>query len=285
MSNTLFDREPEMKVTALAPWAGSNRMLAPIVGNELGKLNWCGVVFAGGMSEVPHIQSREILVNDLHRDIINLARVVAMPEGKEFIKREADKCTFHPDDLARSQGLCRNPIWDDKEGPDVLRALWYFVAVWMGRSAMAGTDGEFDGNISARFTASGGGSNVRFRSAIESLDAWHQTLRRCEFTVRDFRKFLDSCHDRDGHGIYSDAPFPVAGGMYIHKFTDADQCALAESLGRFKKARVVIRFYDHPLIRKLYPEPRWTWRRLKGRDQANNPEKEEVLIINGQSYA
>lgn len=45
-----------------------------------------------------------------------------------------------------------------------------------------------------------------------------------------------------------------------------------------------MRFYDHPLIREIYPEAQWTWRILKGRDQANNGDKPEVLLINGESY-
>jgi DNA adenine methylase len=250
-------------------------MLAPIVGKEIGKCNWCGVVFGGSMSEVPHIQARSILVNDLHEDIINLATVVADKESCDWLISEADRRLFHPKELRRAQEHCKNY---HVEMSSKYRAVAYFVAVWMGRSAMAGTDGEFDGNLSARFTASGGGSNVRYRSAIESLAAWHQVCKRCEFTCLDFREFLKKCHDRKGHALYSDAPFPDAGEDYLHKFTQQDHRDLAIRLSAFREARVVCRFYDHPLIRELYPEGRWRWTRLNGRDQANNGTKQEVLI-------
>lgn len=278
---TLFDTEPEMKTTALAPWFGSNRMLAPVVGKQIGKVDWCGVLFSGGMAEVPHIQARALLVNDLHRDIINLAKVVADDSRRKWLVKEADANPFHPDVLESAQSVLKQFSPDDTN----LRALCYFVAVWMGRSATAGTDGEFDGNLAVRFTASGGGSNVRYRSAIDSLEAWGATLRRCEFTVLDFRVFLKKCHDRKGHALYSDAPFPGAGDDYRHKFTEADHRDLARLLSEYRDTRVVVRYYDHPLVRELYPESRWTWVRLKGRDQANNAEKAEVLIINGESYA
>ena len=282
--STLFDTdEPEMTTKALAPWMGSNRMLAPIVGQELRGCEWAGVPFAGGMAEVFEIKARAILVNDLHKDIINLAMVVAGDEDRAWLIAEAEINPFHPEMLTRAQKFCTETYTDKM--PDRYRAIAYFVAVWMGRSGKAGTDDEFKGNLSSRFTASGGGSNVRYRSAIASLDAFAVTLKRCEFSVLDFREFLAKCHDRKGHGLYCDAPFPGVGDGYKHKFTTKDHHDLAAKLATFYQTRVVIRYYDHPMIRELYPTSRWTWRQLKGRDQANNPDKEEVLIINGPSYA
>ena len=101
----------------------------------------------------------------------------------------------------------------------------------------------------------------------------------------DVFEFLDRANDHDGNGLYLDPPFPGPGDKYKHQFSESQHRRLAAKLAEFKNARIVCRFYDHPLIRELYPESRWTWRRLKGRDQANNAEKAEVLIINGESYA
>lgn len=39
------------KVSAIASWFGSNRMLAPRVGEALTGCDWVGIVFAGGMCE------------------------------------------------------------------------------------------------------------------------------------------------------------------------------------------------------------------------------------------
>lgn len=281
----LFENEVEPTIGAIAPWFGSNRMLAPIVGQEIGRVDWCGVLFAGSMSEVRCIKARSILVNDKHRDVINLARVIASPDGRDWLIKQASALPFHPDVLEDAQQACKSE--ELLCGTiDRGRALNYFVAVWMGRSAKAGTGDEFDGGLAVRYTASGGGSNVRYRSAIESVEAWGKIFEDCEFTAEDFRVFLDKCHDRKGHAIYSDAPFPEKGGGYRHTFTLSDHRELAAKLARFDQARVVIRFYDHPLIRELYPEgSHWTWRRLDGRDQANDAKKPEVLIINGTSNA
>ncbi len=283
----LFETKPvdtAPVIGTISPWFGSNRMLAPVVAQEVGCVDWCGIPFAGGMSEALVIKSRSFLIGDLHRDIINCAKVLRVPELRQRLAVEADAKLFHPDELIEAQAICKAS--EAAIGPPGLeRALNYFVASWMGRSATAGTDSEFDGALAVRYTASGGGSNVRYRSAIRSIEAFGKVCELCEFTVADFREFFKKCHDRDGHAIYIDAPFPEKGGGYRHKFSESDQKDLANLAGQFSKTRVVIRFYDHPLIRSLYPESYWTWRFLSGRDQANNAKKKEVLLINGKSYA
>jgi len=44
-----------MKIKAISQWFGNNRTLAPIVGEKLGRLKWCGVPFMGGAAELPFL--------------------------------------------------------------------------------------------------------------------------------------------------------------------------------------------------------------------------------------
>lgn len=289
--STLFDLsdEPEMKTTALVPWFGANRMLGHTVGEELRGCKWVGVPFAGGMSELAHIKASTIVVSDLHRHVINLALCTKDEEARKVLIWTLDQLPFHPDALKAAQDACREiEQLEAAKHPcstgSVGWAVHYFVACWMGRSGKCGIDDEFNGSVSVRWNANGGDSNKRYRSAVESLHAWGEIMRRCNFVVQDVFEFLDRCEDSKGHGIYCDPPFPGPGDRYKHQFTPAQHKQLALCLFQFKQARVVCRFYDHPLIRELYPESSWTWRRLKGRDQANNGEKPEVLLINGPSY-
>jgi site-specific DNA-adenine methylase len=257
-------------------------MLASEVGRELQGCEWVGVVFAGGMSEVPYIKARTLLVNDVHRHIINLACIVGTEH--ERLTAALERLPFHPDILEHAQNFCiglERPVPSD--ATDLFEwAVNYFITCWMGRSALAGTKGEFKGNLPVRWEPGGGDSNVRFRSAVASLDEWNVSLRRCNFTTLDFREFLKKCKDEPRHGIYSDSPFPGAGDDYRHSFVERDHRDLAEALSKFGRARVVCRFYDHPLIRELYPESAWTWRHLAGRTQANK-KAPEVLLTNGPS--
>lgn len=285
-SKTLFDDAPKLTTTALAPWFGSNRMLSPLVARELRGCKWVGVPFAGGMSELAHIKASTIVVSDLHRHVINLARVVA--ERGEMLAEQLAALTFHPDELRDAQERCRMWEQEDHLGFELNlgAARSYFTACWMGRSHKSGVDDEFNGGLSIRWNANGGDSNKRFRSAVESLKAWQEIMRRCNFSVLDAFEFLARCEDTVGHGIYCDPPFPGPGDRYKHNCgdTEAEQrtwhSRLRDAVARFTKTRIVCRFYDCPLIQELYPEGRWTWLRAQGRDQANNGEKQELLIVN-----
>lgn len=279
MSKTLFDSdEPKMTTTALAPWFGSNRMLAPMVGESLRGCKWVGVPFAGGMSELAHIKASTIVVGDLHRHVIHLACVVKDDSLRAKLIEKLDAAPFHPDALEEAQRQCANK----QPGivMDVDLAAHYFIASWMGRSHKCGIDDEFNGGLSTRWNANGGDSNKRYRSAVASLQAWGEVMRRCNFVVLDVFDFLDRAEDSAGHGIYCDPPFPGPGDRYKHQFTEAQHTRLAHSLSVFTLTKVVCRFYDHPLIRKLYPpEGRWKWTHLEGRKQSND-KAPEVLIAN-----
>lgn len=273
-----------MRINALAQWYGGNRMLAASVGRALGRLRWCGVPFAGGCAEIPHINTAAGVASDLHRHLINLARVVSDDALVEELAHRLDSLLFHPNELHAAQRRCREREQLDKPDgpPDLQWATDYFAACWMGRGGHAGTKREFEQTLSLRWTSSGGDSTVRFHGAIESLRDWHKSLRIWSFTCIDAFEFIDKVRDAEGHGLYVDAPWPDAGDGYRHGFTRDQQARLAETLGRFHHTRVVVRYSDHPLIRELYPATHWTWLTQTGRNQHNGA-MTEVLIVNGRS--
>lgn len=291
-----MSQAPEMKIKALAPWYGGNRVLAEVVGQQLGQLAWCGVPFSGGMPELVHIKTRTGVANDLHRHLINLARVVSDDDLVEQMFRQVDKLLFHPDEFAGAQRRClaqakaaevpAGGLFGADPVPaathDVQWAADYYVCCWMGRGGSAGQEWEFAQEIAMRWTASGGGSAKRWRSAIDSLRAWNKLLRAWEFTCLDAFAFLDKVPDRATQGLYVDAPWPLAGEQYLHKFTTDDQRRLAAKLATYSNVRVVVRFGDDPLIRRLYPESKWTWIEQTSRNQEGNAIN-EVLIVNGPS--
>lgn len=283
-----------MKVSALAQWYGSNRTLAREVGEQLGKLKWCGIPFVGACCELKYIRTASGMASDLHRHVINLAACVANPTTKAALSERLDRTLYHPGTLRHAQLCClmhemQNDKMDDDAkamlGPDVDWAYCYFVASWMGRGGRSGTKGEFDQTLSVRWTTSGGDSCVRFRSAVDALDDWHDSFAPWAFVCLDAFDFLDKFKPKKGHGLYVDAPWPEAGDKYAHGFDEAKQRELARRLAIIGStdARVVVRFNDHPLIRELYPESKWNWMRQTSRDQAN-ADVSEVLILNGPNF-
>jgi len=152
-------------ITALAPWFGSNRMLGPEVGRQLQGCEWVGIPFAGGMCEVPHIKARTIVVNDVHKAIITLARVTADDALGPTLYRKLRRKLLHPTELQDAQQRCRLIeafIRETREQvDDELLLTWaeqYFTAVWMARAGAAGTDRELDAGLAIRWTPGGGDS-------------------------------------------------------------------------------------------------------------------------------
>jgi len=264
------------KSQRLVPWFGSDTENAAEFGAALDGCKWVGVPFGGGMSEVPFVTAKTIVVSDLHRHIINLCAVIANDELRARLVKAADEMPYHPDilRLAQEQAVA---VGEHFALPHYDAALAYFVAVWMNRGGEAGTASELNGKLPVRWNANGGGSNRRYRTAIEALDAWGAAFRRCEFVCMDAFAFLDKCHDEPDNGIYVDAPWPDAGAGYLHSFDEDDQRRLASRLDLFTRARVVIRFGAHPLIEEIYPVDKWTWRPMKSRNQANEVKAEWMI--------
>jgi len=261
------------------PYFDANRSLAYTVGEALKGCRWVGVPFAGGMSELVYITVPTIFVNDTHRHVINLALCLAHPQIGPAMYRRLKRLPFHLDVLREAQSFASQfqPV-DGKQSHDIESAMTYFISQWMGRSGILGTDKAF-----IRWNAAGGNSNTRYRSAVASINSWRRILWRCNFTLVDCFDFLAESKDVDGYGLYCDPPFPEVGNQYAHSFTEEQHSQLAKVLAGYRKTCVVCRFYDHPLIRELYPELHWTWKYQKCRKQSNAP-ADEVLLSNGKSY-
>lgn len=275
------------KISALASWYGSNRLLSPVVAEHLSGCDWVGIPFGGGLSELAHLRARTVLVSDLHRHIINLANVVKNDELRKRLIEDLDATPFHPDVLRSAQECCIREEEDEDLHVkcDLEWARAYFICSWMGRSGKSGTDDEFSGKVPARWNAGGGDSAVRFRSATDSLIEWGGIMRRCTFVCMDVFDFLLKVKDAIRHGLYLDPPFPKEGHKYAFnpgkdkRGIRGWHARLASQLTSFRHVRVVVRMYEHPLVRELYLEKDgWIYNQLKGR-KSSNVEAAELLIV------
>lgn len=296
-----------MKIGALAPWFGGKRTLAPDIVLQLGKHTQYFEPFAGGLSIIfAKPPSQKETVNDLHGDIINLARVIQYPHLAEDLYSRLIRVV-----------VCEGLLEDAKAflestgiptTPCVYRAYWYFLASWMGRNGTAGTE-RVDYQIAVRWTKSGGSPTVRFRNAADSLPAWHQRLQNVVILQRDAFSIIDRFEDDPATAIYADPPYAAetrsnvaseagskggGGGRYLHEFKHGhglfagdDHARLAEALRAYKHARIVVSAYDCPRYRELYRG--WTFidktrqKHLHAQNGRGARPKDapEVLIVNG----
>lgn len=285
----------EMKIGALAPWFGGKRTLAPRIVAELGPHKFYVEPFCGSLA-VLLAKKRAAMesVNDLHGDLINLARVLASDRAVDLYER-VSRMLMHESVHAECNARCCDTPCEPAssietvEERHVSRAGAYMAMSWMGRNGSAGTSA---GNITMarRFTHNGGSGGLRWQSAVDSIPAWHQRLRGVSISNMNAFKLLERLADQDGTTIYLDPPYLRKSDKYIHDLKDEDHKRLRDSLARFQNARVILSYYDEPELREWYAG--WTWVECpitKGlvnqgmRDEEGAVEAPEVLIINGPS--
>lgn len=273
-------------IGSLAPWFGGKRTLAPEVVAELGPHDAYWEPFCGSMAVLlGKPASPHEYVNDLHGDLINLARVIQDPHLGPRLYRMLRRTWLMEEMLDHCKGLLGSPSL----GP-LVRAFCYFVESWLGRNGLAGTHSS-NAAFCIRYTGTGGPAARRWVSAVDSIPAWRRRLRNVAISNRDAFELLERIEDAPGVAIYVDPPYLVKGARYVHDFTAADHDRLAAALARYERARVVVSYYEHPRLAELYPRPRWTHRRIEvskamahqGRRGANDTRAVEVLLLNGPS--
>lgn len=252
-----------MKISALAPWFGSKRTMAPTIVEQLGKHSIYWEPFCGSCSVLfTKPRTSYETVNDLHGDLINLALVVQDESMAKDLYGRMSRTLFHEDMLPQAKGVLqgewRTAYGDDREA-DVGRAYWYLVFSWMGLNGISGTPLHHAGTFAVRYSGSGGNGATRWASVCESIPDWHQRLIGVQILSRDAFEIMPRIDDAAGTAIYVDPPYITKGAEYVHDFEAGDHRRLAEELRHFKKARIVVSYYEHPLLADLYPG----WSRLQ----------------------
>ncbi len=258
-------------IKALAPWYGAKRKAAirSKIIDLLGRPRFFCEPFCGSCAvslAVPFTASTHI-VNDLHMDLINLARCL--------VDRYADLSS-----LVGNMVFCEDLFWDRVamiqaidavQIPDPARAAAYVYVSWCGANGFGGTVQDRDQpRFAKRFNASGGDGAKRWRSVLKSIPAWRERMATWTILNLDAGLVIDKIKDAGDAGIYVDSPYhPEArsSAKYVHDFEagcgmfagDDDQHArLEQRLRRFNHARVVVSHYDCVSIRDLYtPDRGW----------------------------
>jgi len=281
-------------VASLLPYFGGKRTLAPRIVAELGPHSAYWEPFCGSMAVLlakPPCAMET--VNDLNGDLINLARVIKDRDLGPMLYRRLRRTlmseTFMGEAAARWKAIGRVPA---PTTPDLDRAEDFFYSSWAGRNGVTGTQSYHQG-FARRFTKNGGHAAKRWEGAVASIPAFRDRMRRVTILSDDAFKLLPKIEDSEGVVIYLDPPYVVKGGTYVHDFDPADHARLAEAASRFTKTRVVVSYYEHPTLRKLYPADRWTWVECPTtkamvnqgmRNKTGAVKAPEVLIINGPSF-
>ncbi len=150
----------------------------------------------------------------------------------------------------------------------------------------------FSGAAFAAPTANGPGPSAevelkqKLQAAIESVRLWHDRMKHVNVLNRDGFELLAKVPDDPQTVVYCDPPYVVKSGRYRIDFAVGDHERLAQALARFRKTRVVVSYYDHPLLDQLYAG--WHKRILnewktRPHNGVRKPKPPEILLINGPS--
>lgn len=248
-------------IGALAGWYGSKGEMAPTIVGWLGEHRSYVEPFCGGMAVLlakPPCTSE--IVNDLHGDLTNLAWTIQHDVWGVWLYRRLRRTLYSEAsfDFAR---------WKIDElpsanGPDCLsedtarRAFYYFILCWMGRRGTLGTRGN-NPSFTVRYGHTGGNQATRFAAALGCIPAWRKRMRGVTIMRRDGFQLLERLPDATLQSIYVDPPYLIKDARYLHDFADDDHERLATMLRRFRRCRVVVSYYDHPELARLYPEKNW----------------------------
>lgn len=287
------------KLGSLLPYYGAKRRLAPTIVRQLGAHKAYYELCAGSMAVLlAKPRCRPEIAVDLYGALVNLARVLASPRWPELRRRVArtliHEAVFKAA-VARERDLLASggggwPVAESSAYADVsdacLDAAYLTLMLgWMGRSGVAGRPGSHSFGVHWVPTAANPWPGV-----ARSIRSWHERLAGVEILQRDAVLVAERAPDRAGVAVYADPPYIVEGGHYAHAFTDAQHRAFAAALNAKRHARVVVSYYEHPLLEELYPRgPRGRWTHLPvhqantlgascGAKKATLP---EVLLING----
>jgi DNA adenine methylase len=284
-------------IKCVAPWYGSKRRMADRIVTELGKHSAYWGLCCGSLAvEMAKDPCDHEYVVDLHGDLINLCCVLASDLCVDLYSWLS---TVVPSDDMFEQA--RNIIEhqppqhaDSVEQVDeshMRRAGWFLVFSWVGISGFGGTDSKI--RYAMRFTTGGGSQGARFRNAVESIPAWHRRLRHIHPLRKNVFEILERIPDAAGVAVYFDPPYVDKSESYQHEFTEGDHRRAAELLSRLDQTRVVISYYDHPLVRELYADDaRWRIEdcsqqkslSLTNRRGATAGVAPELLLVNGPSF-
>ena len=279
-----------MKVGAILPWFGAKRAMASQIIPVFGQHTSYWEPFCGGLAVLLAKPACAVeTVCDRHGDLINLAKVLQDRKTAECLYDRVYRTLPCEATYFEAAAACRAAGYASAAIPVCVgRAYDFFVSSWMGMNGVVGTRRSKPG-FCVSYRPNGGRGGTRWTSAVESIPAWHERLRRVTILRTDGFQVLARIRDAKGVLIYVDPPYLDKTAKYLHDFSDADHDRLARLLQRFRLARVVVSYYDHPRLAKLYPAESWSKILCNNRKRMRNPrvtkpcpQRREVLLINSK---
>jgi len=249
-------------------YVGGKHRIAPHIAERLHATGrTCLVdVFGGSGAVTMNAGFKKRVYNDADGDLVNLFRVVANPEMRpQCLKRckwtIPSRQMFQFDhEVYKRGGLSFRNV-----SCPIDRALktYYRLSFCFGGKMRSG----------------GFQISPCDREPIKEVSRWNNMLRRMT-TIGEFWRntAIENLHYQDAIRIYGqykdvvifcDPPYMGTENYYSTEFGTADHVFLAEQLAT-TPAPVVCTYYDHPMLRELYPDNRWDYHPVQATKNSSN---------------
>lgn len=226
-------------------------------------------------------KSRVEVVNDINLGVTNLALVVQHDDFSCKLFDKLQRTIFSIDIFENAREYLVNYKRNLSVGICLTHAYHYFVFSWMSRNGFTGTEKELGLGLCKRFTSNGGDPAVRFRNAVMSIPEWWERLQGVQILREDCIKLANKIEDKVGTVIYVDPPYIEKDCNYLVEFSNEKHVELANALCRFKKTKVFVSYYDHPVVRQLYKYWNIIEKTTKKKVSASGQSKvEEIVLVN-----
>lgn len=256
--------------TLAAPlgYFGGKRLTAPQIVRHFRPHTTYYDLFAGSLAVLfAKEPSRLEVASELNPDVVNLLRCLANDTHGYELFLFAQRHPITEQRFLRAAQRMHEPM---PEGEiNFIRAWDFLLTSWQGPSGLAGTTAK--PRFAKRNTASGGSTAARWRAVADSIPAWHERLRNVEFRNQSAFEILEDIPDRENVTVYSDAPYygdTRRGGKYVYDFQQDDHARLADALNRFNKTCIVVSYYAHPELDRMYQG--WDRHQIEAPRKLNN---------------
>lgn len=198
---------------------------------------------------------KKLIYNDVDGDLVNLFRVVSDPVQRVALFRALRSLPMSRkifEDDARQYVADGFSFHRDSDPVSRARKTFYRHCFAFGGKVRSGgfaisTDDEY------RIK-----EVTRYRNALRKLVRIGKVFQRVLVENLHYSELIRVHGRRPEAVLFVDPPYHGSEGYYSRSFSVGDHTFLASQLAAVRSS-VVCTYYDTPLIRSLYPPPRWEW--------------------------
>jgi DNA adenine methylase len=218
-------------------------------------------VFGGSAAVMLAASGRfgKLIYNDIDGDLVNLFRVISDDGNRQKLFRvlrwlPPSRKVFN-DDLVKyvaggfSFAACEDPIERAR------RTFYRHMFAFGGKTRCGGFAVSLNNADRIKEVA-------RYRNSLRKLVRIGNLFREAVIENLHYQELIRIYGRSASNVLYVDPPYDGTEDCYSRSFSRGDHVFLAHQLAEIP-AKVVVSYYDTPLIRSLYPANRWDWQSIQ----------------------